>query len=81
MTVLFGYSKREDVTQNEAFTMAAIAVGVLSLLTLFIVKNPKIKERNQGDVEREEELQTLLLKGSNQPLSINEPYETMPERE
>ena len=43
MSVLFGFSKKESVSQNEAFLMAAITVGVLSLGLLCIVKNREIK--------------------------------------
>ena len=44
MTVLFGFSKRDNVTQDVAFAMAAITVAVLALFTLLIVRNPEIKK-------------------------------------
>ena len=43
MSVLFSISKQEGVSQNEAFTIASVIVGVLSLVILFIVRNPTIK--------------------------------------
>ena len=47
MSVLFGYSKNENVNQGQAFLVAAIIIGSLSLLTLFFVRNPKIKQAKQ----------------------------------
>ena len=44
MTFLFGFSKRENVTQNIAFAIAAVTIGVLSLFTLLVVTNPEIKK-------------------------------------
>lgn len=51
MSVLFGYSKREDVSQTKAFCVAAIIIGVLSLFILCLVRNPKIKESNKKKSE------------------------------
>ena len=58
MTVLFGYSKKEDVTQVQAFAVAGIIAGALSIVTLFIVRNPKVKDSEpKSEVQQEEELQ------------------------
>ena len=43
MSVLFSFSKKETVSQNLAFSMAAITVGVMSLGVLCIVTNRAIK--------------------------------------
>ena len=44
-TVLFGFSKQENVGLNWAFCMAAIVTGALSFFTLCLVRNPTIKEQ------------------------------------
>ena len=48
MAVLFGYSKRENVSQEEAFRMAACVVLGLTVVTLFVVQNPKPKKSKIG---------------------------------
>ncbi len=81
MSVLFSFSKREDVDQEQAFCMSAVVVAALSFVALCVVRNPKIKEckETQSQVQREEELQSILVKGGeNQKTvvnSINAPYE------
>lgn len=44
MVVLFGYSKRENVSQEQAFRMAACVILGLTIITLFLVQNPKSKQ-------------------------------------
>lgn len=56
MSVLFSISKKEGVSQNEAFSIAALMLGVLSLVTLLIVRDPTIQSvttQISGEVRRE----------------------------
>ena len=79
MTVLFGFSKRDNVTQDVAFAMAAITVAVLALFTLLIVRNPEIKmPKAESEVQNEEELSNMQQRQGNYQTpqnSINAPYE------
>ena len=54
MSVLFGISKKESVSVVEAFTIAASIVGIMSLLVLCIVRDPKLKLKAE---HKPEELQ------------------------
>lgn len=77
MTVLFGYSKQVDVSQDKAFCMAAICIACLSFFFLCLVKDPKIKkssrplESGKDDFRSEEMTQVATT-------SINAPYEEAP---
>ena len=51
MSVLFGFSKKETVSHNSAFFMAAVTVASMSLFLLCIVRNPKVKLHNESIVE------------------------------
>lgn len=64
MSVLFGFSKRDDVNQEQAFCMSAVIVAALSFVALCVVRNPKIKtcEETKSQVQKEEELQSILVK-------------------
>jgi len=68
MSVLFGYSKRDDVSQNEAFSVAAIIIAALGLPVFCLVRNPKIKEGASEDPStvirlEEQERKHQLLNG------------------
>lgn len=43
ISVMFGYSKRAEVSHYEAFAVAAILIALLSSVFLCIVRNPKVK--------------------------------------
>jgi len=79
MSVLFGFSKQQGISQFEAFSMAAAVVGVLSFFTLCLVRNPKIKvsEETVSQVRREEELQAVLVRDGDHAIgnSINSPQD------
>lgn len=46
MSVLFGFSKKESVSQDEAFAFAAAIVACIGLPVFCIVRNVKIKTEN-----------------------------------
>ena len=68
MVVLFGYSKRDGVTQEEAFRFAAIFLLALAIITLFVVKEPnskKEKKNENNSIYNNEEIQQSIDKEQN----------------
>ena len=43
MSVLFGFSKKETISQNHAFFMAAVTIAAMSTILLCTVRNSKVK--------------------------------------
>ena len=73
MSVLFGISKRPDVSIVEGFTIASVIIITMAMPVLCLVKDPQIKS---SGVQRDEELQQLVKNDSQQNrVSINEAYE------
>ena len=63
MSVLFGISKKENVTQEKAFLYSALIVAGLSCLLLFIVRNPDLKEKvaRQPSENTEAEMENMQI--------------------
>ena len=43
MTVLFGFSKKEGISQNNVFFKAAVTIAAMSSILLCTVRNSKVK--------------------------------------
>ena len=68
MVVLFGYSKRDGVTQEEAFRFAAIFLLALAIITHFVIKEPnskKEKKNENNSIYNNEEIQQSIDKEQN----------------